>query len=80
MKILNCCCQGFCCIELGVTYKDLLVLYCKIAVAHPIASKPAYHECMEHILVDYHFIREKVTKCSGQVRIWAFFGSGKNKL
>ena len=48
--------------DLGFVCKKPMLLHCNNNSVCHIAKNPSYHETTEHIEVDCHFIREKVTR------------------
>jgi hypothetical protein len=44
------------------------VLWCDNLSATYLSANPAFHACMKHVEVDYHFVRERVAKGSLEIR------------
>ncbi|RVW86039.1 Retrovirus-related Pol polyprotein from transposon RE1 [Vitis vinifera] len=53
--------------ELGVTLPTPLVIYCDNVGATYLCSNPVFHSRMNHVAIDYHFIRDQVQ--SGALRV-----------
>ena len=58
--------------ELGVTSRKPVTLYCDNQSAFQIGKNPFFHECAEHIEIDYHFTRDKVPEGLLQSSIFLF--------
>ena len=54
--------------ELGVIQSRPPVLWCDNIGATYLSSNPVFHARMKHIEVDFHFVRERVSKKQLQIR------------
>jgi hypothetical protein len=54
--------------ELGIKLTRPVVLWCDNLSATYLSANPAFHACMKHVEVDYHFVRERVAKGSLEIR------------
>lgn len=52
----------------GISSTPSPILYCDNMGATYSCANPIYHSQMKHVALDYHFVREKVTDGSLQVR------------
>jgi hypothetical protein len=48
--------------ELGISQTTLARLWCDNLGATYLSANPTFHARMKHVEVDYHFIRERVTR------------------
>jgi hypothetical protein len=48
--------------ERGMKQKDTTVLWCDNLDATYLSANPMFHARMKYVEVDYHFVREQVTK------------------
>lgn len=54
--------------ELGVSTQASPTLWCDNLGATYLSANPVFHACTKHIEIDFHFVREKVSKGELQVR------------
>jgi hypothetical protein len=47
-------------LELGLSEKDPIMLYCDNKAAISIANNPVQHDRTKHVEIDRHFIKEKI--------------------
>lgn len=48
--------------ELGVSLTKPPVIYCDNIGATYVCANPVFHSRMKHIAIDFHFVRDKVSK------------------
>lgn len=54
--------------ELGVKLKQMPCLWCDNLSATYLAANPVFHARAKHIEIDFHFVRERVTRKQLEIR------------